>query len=517
MNNIQDSNNSRIAKNTILLYFRMFFTMAVSLYTSRVVLNVLGIDDFGIYNVVGGVVSMPNVICGSLSASISRYITFELGKQNLHKLIRLFSTSVTIQILMSVLILLLAETFGLWFLNKKMVIPADRLYAANWVFQFSLATFVVNLISVPYNAAIIAHEKMSAFAYISVLEVISKLLVAYAISLSPFDKLILYAFLLMTVAILIRLVYGWYCKLHFQECHYKFILDKHLFRQMFSFAGWNFIGSASGIMRDQGTSIVLNLFGGPSINAARGIAIQVSNAIQGFVTNFMTAVNPQITKSYAAGNHEYVSSLISKSAKYSFFILLIIVVPVINNSNYILHLWLDIVPDYTAIFVQLVLIFILSESLANPLITAMLATGKIRNYQIVVGFLQFLNLPISYVLLRIGLKPYYVYIVLIIMSVICEFARMLMLNRIMDFSVKDFLVNVYFKACMIGAISILLPYYLFDMRADSFGTFLLNVSLCVLSTVVLIIFLGLNNQERVFLKRIILKIVDRLTMSFYNR
>lgn len=369
-------NNKRIAKNTLLLYFRMLFLMAVSLYTSRIVLNALGVEDFGIYNVVGGVVTMFSVLSGSLSAAISRFITYEIGKGNQDKLNKIFSSAVTIQLGLAGIIILLAETIGIWFLNIKMNIPELRMEAANWVFQFSILTFAINLISVPYNACIIAHEKMSAFAYISILEAIGKLAIAYLIVVSPMDKLIFYAILMCIVALIVRFTYGNYCKRHFSECTYHFIWDKQLLKQMFGFAGWNFIGAASAVLRDQGGNVVINLFCGPTVNAARGIAFQVNTAVNQFVTNFMTALNPQITKSYAAGNKEYMMTLIFQGARLSFYMLLLLSLPILINTHYILGLWLKLVPDHAVLFVQLVLIFAMSESISQPLITAMLATGK---------------------------------------------------------------------------------------------------------------------------------------------
>ena len=262
------ANNKRIAKNTLLLYFRMLFMMAVSLYTSRVVLNALGVEDFGIYNVVGGVVAMFSMLSGSLSAAITRFITYELGKGNQENLKKIFSSSVTIQIGLAILIIVVAEAIGVWFLNMKMNIPDVRITAANWVFQFSILTFAVNLISVPYNASIIAHERMSAFAYISILEAIGKLAIVFLIVISPMDKLIFYAILMCAVALIVRLAYGVYCKRHFEECTYHFIFDRDLLKHMFGFAGWNFIGATSAVLRDQGGNVVINLFCGPAANAA---------------------------------------------------------------------------------------------------------------------------------------------------------------------------------------------------------------------------------------------------------
>lgn len=492
-------NNKRIAKNTLLLYFRMLLTMAISLYTSRVVLHVLGVEDFGIYNVVGGVVAMFSVISGSLSAAISRFITYELGKGDKEKLVRIFSSSVTIQLGLGLVIIILAEVIGVWFLNEKMSIPENRMYAANWVFQLSILTFVINLISVPYNAAIIAHEKMSAFAYISILEVVAKLIIVYMLLLSPIDKLIFYAILMASVALIIRFVYGFYCKRNFEECTYHFILDKELLKKMFGFAGWNFIGASSAVLRDQGGNIVINLFCGPAVNAARGIAYQVNNAISGFVNNFMTALNPQITKSYAAGEKEYMMTLIYQGARLSFYILLILSLPVIVNAHYILTLWLKIVPEHTTLFVQLVLIFAMSESISNPLITAMLATGKIRNYQIVVGGLQMMNLPISYVLLRYGCIPETVLIVAICISQCCLAARLYMLRGMIGLSVRKYMSKVYLNVFSVTILSAIIPcvssYYL----NETFINFIIICTISVICTFTVIYFIGCNRKERQFI------------------
>lgn len=321
MSQISD-NNKRIAKNTIALYIRTLITLAVGLFTSRVVLNVLGIDNFGIYNVVGGVVAMFNIVTTSLSQSISRYLTFELGRDNKEKLNMIFSTSVNIQILMSFVIIVLIEAFGVWFLNNKMNIPPDRIYAANWVLQFSVLAFIVNLISVPYNASIIAHEKMKAFAYVSILEAVMKLMIAYLLYISLVDKLITYAFLLLLVSIIIRLVYGQYCKRHFEECKYSFVFDKKLFADMSKFAGWNFLASTAYIFNTQGINIISNMFFGVAINAARGIATQVDGITRNFVSNFTTAVRPQIVKSYSVGDTNYMNKLVCSGAKYSYFLML---------------------------------------------------------------------------------------------------------------------------------------------------------------------------------------------------
>lgn len=492
----QTSNNKRIAKNTLMLYIRMLFTMLVGLYTSRVVLNALGVDNYGIYNVVGGVVSMFTVLSGSLSTAISRFITFELGRENVERLKIVFSSAVTIQIVLSLIVVLLAETVGLWFLNNKLVIPADRMAAAHWVYQLSILTFVVGLISVPYNASIIAHEKMSAFAYMSIFDVFAKLLIAFSIYYSPYDRLIHYAVLLAVLSLLNRLIYGIYCKRQFAECTYQFTFDKSLLKQMFGFAGWNFIGASSAVLRDQGGNIILNLFCGPTVNAARGVAIQVSSAIQGFVDNFMTALKPQITKSYASGEHDYMMSLIYKGARFSYYILLLLSLPVIVNAPYILTLWLGNVPEHTVSFVRLVLIFAMSESLANPLVTAMLATGRIRNYQLVVGGLQMLNLPLAYLCLRLGYAPESVFVIAIIVSVCCEMARLYMLRGMIQLSVRSFLRSVYFNVITVTIIAAVIPMLLSRALPDGLVGLLISCACSVGCAMISILYVGFSRNER---------------------
>ena len=492
------ANNKRIAKNTLLLYFRMLFMMAVSLYTSRVVLNALGVEDFGIYNVVGGVVAMFSMLSGSLSAAITRFITYELGTGNKENLKKIFSSSVTIQIGLAVLIIVLAEAVGVWFLNVKMNIPDARMAAANWVFQFSILTFAINLISVPYNASIIAHERMSAFAYISILEAIGKLVIAFLIVISPMDKLIFYAILMCAVALIVRFTYGAYCKHHFEECTYHFIFDKELLKRMFGFAGWNFIGATSAVLRDQGGNVVINLFCGPAVNAARGIAFQVNTAISGFVANFMTALNPQITKSYAAGDKDYMMTLIYQGARLSFYMLLLLSLPVLVNTHYILGLWLKIVPDHAVLFVQLVLIFAMSESISNPLITAMLATGKIRNYQLVVGGLQMMNLPVSYLLLRMGMFPEVVIVVAIVISQCCLAARLVMLRGMIGLSVRKYMKKVYINVLVVTVIAAILPFLLSTKLEESFLNFVLLCFVALICTGTTIYYIGCNKTEQQF-------------------
>lgn len=484
--------------------------MIVSLYTSRVVLQSLGVVDYGIYNVVGGVVAMFTILSSSLSAAISRFITFALGKEDLSYLKQIFATSLTIQLFLILIISILLETIGVWFLNNKMVIPDNRMDAAFVVFQFSIITFIINLFTTPFNASIIAHERMSAFAYISILDVLFKLFVAFIINYNPFDRLVFYGMLLMLMSLLTCVLYIVYCLSNFDECRTGPSLNNQTMKQMFGFAGWNFIGATSAILRDQGGNIIINLFYGPVVNAARGVAMQVNTAVSGFVTNFMTALNPQITKSYATGNYEYMMKLVFQGARLSYYILLILSLPILVSTPYILDLWLVDVPTHAVSFVRLVLLFTMSESLAYTLVTAMLATGNIRNYQLVVGGCQMLNLPFSYILLKNGFPPETIMVVAIIISVVSEFARLYMLKGLIHLSVKEFLKDVYLNVIIVTVFAAVLPFILSLYMDVNFTSFFILSIISVFSTILSVLFIGCNKDERVLVKNYITKALNKI-------
>jgi O-antigen/teichoic acid export membrane protein len=493
----EQSSNKRIAKNTVALYFRMIITMLVGLFTSRIILQALGVEDYGIYNVVGGFVAIFSMISGSLTSAISRYITFELGRANIDKLRIVFSTSILVQIGLGVIIILIGETVGLWFLYNKMVIPEARLDAAFWVFQFAILTFIINLLSTPYNACIISHERMNAFAYISIYEVICKLLICYAVMYSPIDRLVCYAILLFCVGVSVRIVYALYCKKYFEECNFRYVLDKELLKRMFSFAGWNFIGSAGWVLRAEGGTILFNLFGGPTINAANGIAAALSGVVTGFVTNFTMAFNPQITKDYAAKKYEDLNLLLIYGPKISFYMMLFMAVPVILNTHFILYLWLGIVPEHTVTLVQLILLFALTETISTPLITAKLATGDIRNYQIVVGSVQLLSLPLAYISLKLGAPIECVYVAYIVTAIGCFAARLFMLRGdIPGFSLRRFFIDVFLNVWMVAIISVLLPYAVHLLIPEGWLHFFATCVVSVFSSSIVIIYIGLRKSER---------------------
>lgn len=494
-------NNKRIAKNTLLLYFRMLLTMGVSLYTSRIVLNTLGVEDFGIYNIVGGVVAMFSLLNGSLSAASQRFITFELGKKTERKLTELFSATITIHTIIALIILVLAEIAGVWFLNTKLNIAPERMSAANWVFHCSVLTFVVSVISVPYNASIIAHEHMKAFAYVSIIEVTLKLVIVFLLQLFAFDKLQLYALLILAVSIIIQLIYGIYCRIHFTECRVRFSWDKTLLRKISSFAGWNFIGSSSGVLMTQGVNIVLNLFFGVLVNAAQGIATQVQNAIGGFISNFMTALNPQITKSYASGERDYMMMLLHQGARFSFYLMFFLSLPVLIETETILKIWLKIVPEYAVIFVRLSLILAISQTLSGALITAMLATGDIKRYQMIVGGLQMLNLPFSYIVLRLGMPPHSTIIIALLIAYSCLAARLWLLRWMIGLSAKKYIHNVFGNVMIVALLSLVLPTAVYFSMDNGLIRLFTVCVFSLLSTISVMYFIGLTVQERVFVKR----------------
>ncbi len=503
------STNNRIAKNTLLLYFRTLFIMAVTLYTSRVILNTLGVTDYGIYNVVGGLVASFSVISGSLSSSISRFITYELGHGDFDKLKRIFTTSVNIQLGISLVILVLGETLGLWFLNEKMNIPLERMTAANWVLQCSLFSFIINLISVPYNACIIAHEKMSAFAYISILEAILKLAVAYILIISSHDKLATYAILLVVVALLIRLTYGLYCKRHFEESRYSFVYDKALVKEMTGFAGWSFFGHGAYVLNTQGIDMLINIFFGVTFNAARGVAVQVQNAVMQFVNNFTVALNPQIIKSYASGEREYMYKLVCRGAKYSYFLLLLFLVPIVCEADYILRLWLNVVPEHAPMFLRLALFGSLAMGMGNTLYTAVFATGNIRKYQLWITIVGCLVFPLSWVAFEMGLPATATYVIFIIIYYVLVFVRLFIAKGLLDFQLWPYIKEVVIRTFIVSLVAFVLPLFVVYEVQEGFVRLCVSCIVSILSTSICIYVVGFNKKERVKISTKIVDVVKR--------
>ncbi|MEE3484351.1 MAG: oligosaccharide flippase family protein [Bacteroidales bacterium] len=492
------SSTSRIAKNTLFLYFRMLLTMGVSLYTSRVILEALGVADYGIYNVVGGVVAMFGILSGSLSAAISRFITFELGKGNLDRLKRIFSTSVNIQIILIAIIVVLMETIGLWFLNYKMVIPEDRLVAANWVFQFSMVTFAINLLSVPYNAVIVAHEKMSAFAYISIVDCVLKLIVAFVIAYNPFDRLVYYGLLIMIVGLINRSIYAIYSKRHFEEATYSFLLDKDLMKEMLGFAGWNFVTSANHMLNNQGVNMLINVFFGVVFNAARAVAVQVENAVVSFVNCFTTAVNPQITKCYATGEYDNMYKLVCAAGKYSYFLMLMLSLPLIFEADTVLNIWLKNVPEKAVLFVQLSLVLGMMDSIGSSGYTACMATGNLKKYTIVIGIIGAFEFPLTWILFFSGFAIESTYYVYILVKVCVLVARMFLLNELTGLKPIMYIKEVFWPIFRVTALSIIPLLLIGHYVEQSYLRLLFTVAVGVAMVGGTSVFVGMNSHERNF-------------------
>lgn len=492
-----------------MLYFRMLLLMVVGLYTSRVNLAALGVDDYGIYNVVGGLVGMFAIISASLTSSISRYITFELGKGNLGNLKKVFATSIIVLFGLSVAIVTIAETAGLWFLNTHMQIPEDRLFAANCILQISIVSFVINLLCVPYNSVIIAHEKMSAFAYISVLESLLKLGVAGIVTWATCDKLILYGFLILGVSVFQRLVYTIYCNKHFAEVRCKLTFDKSLFKEMFGFAGWSFFGSASWQLMTQGVNMLVNVYYGVALNAARGITAQVDGVVNQFVNNFTMAVNPQITKYYASGELSLMHKLMFRSSKFSCFMVLLFAIPITFEVDYLLRLWLVEVPAHTANFIRLTLIITMILSTTNSQVTAMLATGNIKKYQLIVGGLGMLVFPFAWIAFSLGAQPEASYYVIILVFILQYIFRLVLMKEIVNMNIKTFVKQVLLRILLVGTISLVVPTILFCFLPDNTLRFILICFFSTLSSVLCILYIGMDKVERQYIFETIKKKIKK--------
>ena len=507
MSNPISDNNKRIAKNTLFLYFRMMFIILVSLYTSRVILKTLGVEDYGIYNVVGGFVSMFGFLNTAMSATTQRYITYSLGTENTAQLNKVFSNCVMTHILIALIVLLFAESVGLWFLFNKMIIPESRMTAAFVVFQCSVVSTVVLILSVPYNADIIAHEKMSAFAYISIVEVTLKLLIVFLLKFSGIDKLIFYGILLLIVQCSIRLIYGSYCKRHFEETKFRIIWDFSLFKEMLSFAGWNLWGGVSNIMYTHGVNLLLNLFFGPTVNAARGIAIQVQNAISQFANSFQMAINPQITKSYAQRDYAYMHKLVFRSSKFTFILLFILSLPIFTETEAILKLWLGVVPNWTVVFLRIMLCIVIIDSVANPFMVSVAATGNVKLYQSIIGGTMLLIVPTSYIFLKLGCAPNIVFITHLFFAVLTFILRLFIVKRLIHFSIIE-----YCKVCIFKIIAIVVPSFfsvwiLTKCLNESFESQLFVVVLSVVIGVIFSFICGLTiNERQILVQKFFLKI-----------
>jgi O-antigen/teichoic acid export membrane protein len=486
--------------------------MCVNIYTVRLIINILGVEDYGIFSVVAGVVSMFGFLTNTMATASQRFFSFELGKNNIEKLRVTFSVTIIIYALLALIVIVLAETIGLWFLNTKLTIPSDRLEAGRWVYQFAIALFVVSIMSIPYNSAIIAKENMKVFAYVSIIEVVFKLLNVYLLSFFDFDKLKLYAVLLFISTFITQLAYFLYCRNTYSEFKFKFIWDKTIFKKLLQFCGWNLFGGVASVANNYGVNILLNLFFTPVVNAARAIAYQIYTVVNQFVSSFIMATNPQITKYFAENNLVEMHKLVFRSSKFSFFLLSIITFPIIFEMPFLLRLWLEDVPMHSVMFTRLILILALIESLSYPLMTSAQATGKIKVYQSVVGSILLLNLPISFVFLKLNFQPEITLYVSIFIAILSLFARLLILRTLVHLSFKIYMNDVFIRIIFVVIGSTIIPISLVYLINNVIFSFFIVSIVAVLSTLISIYLFGFTIEERFFFKN---KVYSFITKSVH--
>lgn len=489
--------NKRIAKNTLLLYLRMLLLIIVGLYTSRVVLLTLGISDYGIYNVVGGFVSMIAYMNTVFVAATQRFLSYSLGENDKDKLKKMFCTSLTVHLILACIIFIIAETLGVWVVNAQLVIDPTRTISANWVYQCSVLSLLFTIVGIPYNACIVAHEHMNVYAYISIFDAVAKLVVVFALWLIDADKLIMYSILLVGVSIIDVAFVCFYCRKKFNESHYEFLLDKQLIKKMTSYAGWTAIGTLGFTFKDQVLNIILNLFFGTVVNAARGVAVQVNGIVNQFASNFFMAVSPQITKQYASGNIDGSIKLVYSSAKFAFFLLSIIIIPFSMNMDFVLKLWLGIVPNYASEFLQIILISTLIGALSTSTTTAIQATGNIRNFQLGISLIFLCELPIAYFMLSKGYSPYCAALPSIVTQLKILFFRFYILTKqVPGYSFKYFIYSVVLRSMLVIGGCFAIAHYVIGFMEPCLMT-LLNSSIVIIFFTSLVIYLGgLNNDEK---------------------
>lgn len=502
------STNKTIAKNTLFLYVRMLLVMGVSLFTSRIVLRELGTEDYGIYALVGGFVALFNFLNYAMTAATQRYLSYDIGNEDDVRLQKTFSASLTIHIGIAIIILLLAESIGFWYVNNIMVFPPERMSVVNIVYQFSIATTLIGIIQVPYNALIIARERMNVYAYVSIIEVILKLIIVFVLVYINSDKLMIYAILTFVISLISRLIYQMYCRNHFRESKYRFEYDKVYYEELVSYSGWNLFENIGSVARGQGSNVVLNLFFGVVANAAYGITLIVQAAISNFIRNFQVAVNPQITKKYAKGEIKSMHKLINQSSKFSFLLALLLISPVLLNLDFILKMWLITPPTYTFDLIFVCLLCLLVDSLSGPLNTGIQATGKIRMYQIIVGCLIFINLPVTYILFEYNLahSPNIIFKIWLIFSLVSLIFRLFLLKKLLGFSIELFIRDVISKIILLGILSLIIGYGL-ELIFVKKTLVMVGMETLIYSSILIgiVYFLILNKNEKLFLSGTISK------------
>ena len=499
----ENNTTKRIAKNTLMLYFRQILIMIVSLYTVRVVLNTLGAEDYGIYNVVAGVVTMFSFLSSSMATASQRYFSFALGQNDSEQLKKYFSMSFTIYCLIALIVLVLAETVGLWFVTQKLVIPVERKNAAFWIYQASIFSMICTILTAPFMASIIAHEDMNIYAYVSIIEVALKLGIVFLLPLFAIDKLIFYGVLMAGVVFINTAIYRTICVKKYVECKFSFFWEKALFKELVSYTGWNMFGSAVGVFKNQIVNIILNQFFNPIVNAARGIAAQVNSAVNSFAQNFSTAVRPQIIKNYASGEKEKMLQLMFRSCKATFLLMFVFALPLILEMPYVLKLWLKNVPEYAVLFTILALIDALIDTISYPLMAAAQATGKIKLYQAVVGSVLLLNAPVAYVVLKLGFAPYSVFAVSISITILAFIVRLIILKRLIDFSFWKFIGKIAIPIILSSFVALIIPYFIRDFIQESFLRLCVTVIVSIICVGLSGYFVALSKDEKQWIVEIV--------------
>ncbi|MBP5722630.1 MAG: oligosaccharide flippase family protein [Bacteroidales bacterium] len=490
------SNTSRIAKNTLLLYFRQILIMLVSLYTVRIVLNVLGAEDYGIYNVVAGVVTMFGFLSSAMSTATQRYFAFDLGKQDYEHLKTTFSVTVTIYFLLIIVVVIIAETVGLWFINNRLSVPMERLVAAKWIYQFALLSFVFTLLTTPYMSAIIAHENMNVYAYVSIVEAVLKLALVFVLQIIDYDKLILYGILMLAVAVINTSLYRIYCKRKYDECKLKFIWDRKLFREMLGFTGWTLFGAFTTVARNQAITVLFNQFFTPVIVAARSISLQITNAVGVFSTNFNKSLYPPIIKEYSAGNRDGMYSLLYNGCKMTFFLMWVFSLPIILNMKTILSIWLEEVPEWTVFFSQLALIEVLVNSLSMPITVAARAPGRMKTYELTLGILQLCIFFVSWILFQIGYDAWVSFVAAIVVNVIMMVVRLVIVRGLVGLPLKQFTVKTILPISYMAFASLSPALLMFFLMPEGVLSSIIQVAISVPLTCIAMYYLGMTAQQR---------------------
>lgn len=495
---MESNSNAIIARNTIMLYIRMLVSLVISLYTSRVILQILGENDFGIYNVIGGVIVLFSFLTNAMTSSTQRFLNYSLGQNDPKKISIVFNTSIFAHLSILGIVLILGETVGLWFISTQLNIPLERYSAAMWVYQASIIATLINIMVIPYRASIIATERMGIFAYISILDVVLKLIIVLILPYFKMDSLILYSILIAVISLINLILYIYYCRKKIPFTSFNFIWDKSQYKEQISFSGWYLFGGVAMVGSKQGTNIIINIFYNVAVNAAVGIANQVRNAVFGFVSSFQTAFNPQIVKLYAVGDQDRLLNLIYRSSKFSYYLLFILSLPIVVFCEEILSLWLVNVPDYTIIFTQLVIITAFIEALSAPLWTAIGATGKIQKYQFWVSLIILFDIPLVYIIFKLGFSPVFAFVINLAISILAYLYRLFYIKRYVNYTISSYCKQVVLPCIYVSLLSIPIPILLRIVSSSSLFV-LISVGLTVVITCLIIYSVGLNKTERAFI------------------